>query len=153
MDLKLLFRARPELINIILTALPPKPSFNGHFAPRLTLPEPGAVCSQQIIDLADQIHRHQFPILGTIVNAGQDIHWRRDYSRGIETGLVYFRRIPYLNTPRAGDHKLIWELNRHQHLIVLAQAYLLTGDARNLEEICAQLEDWIAANPFHRGTN
>lgn len=138
---------------MILTALPPKPSFNGHFAPRLPLPEPDTVCSQQIIDLADQIHRHQFPILGTIVDAGRDIRWRRDYSRGIETGPVYFRRIPYLNTPRAGDHKLIWELNRHQHLIVLAQAYLLTGDARHRDEIQAQLESWIAANPFHRGTN
>ena len=111
------------------------------------------MCSQQIIDLADQIHRHQFPILGTIVDAGRDIRWRRDYLRGIETGLVYFRRIPYLDTPRAGDHKVIWELNRHQHLIVLAQAYLLTGDARHLDEIQAQLESWIAANPFHRGTN
>src|SRR5580698_8308381 len=153
MDLKLLFRARQELINLILIALPPKPSFNGRFAPRLPLPEPAAGCAQQIIDLADQIHRHQFPILGAIVNAGQDIRWRRDYSRGIETGPVYFRRIPYLNTPRAGDHKLIWELNRHQHLIVLAQAYLLTGDARHRDEIQAQLESWIAANPFHRGTN
>jgi hypothetical protein len=153
MDLKLLSRARQELINIILTALPPKPSFKGHFAPRLPLPEPGAGSAQQIIDLADQIHRHQFPILGTIVDTGGDIRWRRDYSRGIETGPVYFRRIPYLNTPRAGDHKLIWELNRHQHLIVLAQAYLLTGDARHRDEIQAQLESWIAANPFHRGTN
>ena len=48
---------------------------------------------------------------------------------------------------------MIWELNRHQHLIVLAQAYLLTGDTRNLDEIRAQLESWIAGNPFHRGTN
>jgi len=137
----------------MLTALPPKPSFNGQFAPRLPLPEPGAGSSQQIIDLADQFHRHQFPILGTIVDAGQDIRWRRDYSRDIETGAVYFRRIPYLDTPRAGDHKLIWELNRHQHLIVLAQAFLLTGDARHRDETQAQLESWIAANPFHRGTN
>jgi hypothetical protein len=48
---------------------------------------------------------------------------------------------------------MIWELNRHQHLIVLAQAYLLTGRSRYLDEIRAQLESWIAGNPFHRGTN
>ena len=110
-------------------------------------------CGQQIIDLAGQIQRHQFKFLGVTIDAGSEIKWRRDYVRGIETGLPYFRRIPYLETPRAGDHKLIWELNRHQHLIVLAQAYRLTGDKRHLDEIRAQLESWIAANPFHRGTN
>ena len=82
------------------------------------------------------------------IDAGPEIRWRRDYLRGIETGLPYFRRIPYLDTPRAGDHKVIWELNRHQHLIVLAQAYRLTGDTRNLDEIRAQLESWIAGQSF-----
>jgi hypothetical protein len=40
---------------------------------------------------------------------------------GCETAPNYFRRIPFLDTSRAGDHKIIWELNRHQHLVVLAQ--------------------------------
>jgi hypothetical protein len=142
-------------VNIILTALPPRSAFDAHFDPRLPLPDgvTASECAQQVIDLAEQIQRHQFPVLGTIVDAGPDIRWRRDYPRGIETGLKYFRRIPYLDTPRAGDHKAIWELNRHQHLVVLAQAYLLTGDTRHLDEIHAQLESWIAGNPFHRGTN
>jgi hypothetical protein len=159
--LKLLFRARQELVNVVLTALPPAPIFDANFVPRLPLPDAADVArslaasefAQQIIDLADQIQHHQFPILGGTIDAGPDIRWRRDYLRGIETGLVYFRRIRFLDTPRAGDHKMIWELNRHQHLVVLAQAYLLTGDIRNLEEIRAQLESWIAGNPFHRGTN
>jgi hypothetical protein len=152
--LKVLSRARQELINVILTALPPAPAFDCDAAPRLPLPDLADVQSvQQIVDLAEQIQRHQFPVFATVVDAGPDIRWRRDYLRGIETGLAYFRRIPYLDTPRAGDHKAIWELNRHQHLIVLAQAYLLTGDIRNLNEIEAQIESWIAGNPFHRGTN
>jgi hypothetical protein len=136
----------------MLTALPPTPAFDADLLPCLPLPD-AAECPKQIVDLADQILRHQFPVLATVIDAGPDIRWRRDYLRGIETGLPYFRRIPYLDTPRAGDHKAIWELNRHQHLIVLAQAYLLTDDHRYLDEICAQLESWIAENPFHRGTN
>jgi hypothetical protein len=150
-----LSRARQELVNVILTALPPAPAFDSNFTPCLPLPDcvTGNECAQQIIDLADQIQRHRFPIFATTIDTGPDIRWRRDYLRGIETGLSYFRLIPYLDTPRAGDHKTIWELNRHQHLIVLAQAYLLTGDSRNLDEIRAQLESWIAGNPFHRGTN
>jgi hypothetical protein len=151
--LKLLFRARQELVNVILTALPPAPAFAANFAPCLPWPDAGADSAQQIIDLADQIQRHKFPIFGRTIDAGPEIRWRRDYLRDIETGLPYFRRIPYLDTPRAGDHKVIWELNRHQYLIVLAQAYRVTGDPRSLDEIRAQLESWIAANPFHRGTN
>ena len=139
---------------MILTALPPAPVFDATAGPRLALPDvQPAAGIQQIVDLADQIQRHQFPILGATIEAGPHIRWRRDYSRGIETGLAYFRLIPYLDTDRAGDHKLIWELNRHQHLIVLAQAYRLTGDRRRLQELQAQLESWMADNPFHRGTN
>jgi hypothetical protein len=155
MGVKLLFRARQELINIVLTALPPAPGFDPHFDSRMAWPDgvAGSECAQQTIDLADQIQRHQFPLLGVTIDTGPDIRWRRDYLRGIETGLTYFRRIPYLDTPRAGDHKIVWELNRHQHLIVLARAYLLTAERRNLDEIQAQIESWIAQNPFHRGTN
>ena len=52
-----------------------------------------------------------------------------------------------------GDHKFIWELNRHQHLVLLAYAYWFTGDATNLTEIQAQLETWFAQNPYGRGIN
>ncbi len=139
---------------MVLTALPPAPAFDAGFAPSSFAANPTPPeCAKQIIDLADQIKRHQFPLLATTIDAGPDIRWRRDYPRGIETGLAYFRRIPYLDRSRAGDHKMIWELNRHQHLIVLAQAFLLTGDAWYLAEICAQLESWIAQNPFHHGIN
>ncbi len=142
-------------MNVILTVLPPDVGWDARFQPHLPMPEgaAGSESAQQLIDLADQIQRHTFPVLGTIVHAGPEIRWRRDYSRGIETSLTYFRRIAYLDTPRSGDHKTIWELNRHQHLIVLARAYRLTGQTRHLDEIRLQLESWIAQNPFQRGTN
>lgn len=103
--------------------------------------------------LAGQIRAHRFPILGGVIDTGREIHWRRDYRSGIETGLAYFRRIPFLDARRAGDHKIVWELNRHQHLLVLAQDYRASGDRRNLDEIRVQLESWMDANPFHRGVN
>jgi hypothetical protein len=131
------------------------------FAPRLPLPDAGecaralrgSAWAQEVKRLAEGIRAHRFAIFGHCIETGPEIHWRRDYLGGIETGLPYFRHVPFTDTARAGDHKIVWELNRHQHLVVLAQAYLLTGDRGNLEEIWAQLESWIAANPFHRGTN
>jgi hypothetical protein len=152
--LKLLSRARQELVNLFLTAFPPSPDFGPEFDPRLTLIDsPGAAIEPDAIDAAEQIHRHRFPILATTISTGTGIRWRRDYLRGIETGLSYFRFIPYLDTARAGDHKTIWELNRHQHLITLAQAFHVSGERHHLAEIEAQIESWIAQNPFHRGTN
>ena len=113
----------------------------------------GSDFAREVIDVAGDIRRHRFPLLGVTIDTGPEIRWRRDYLRGIETGLDYFRRIPYLDAARAGDHKLIWELNRHQHLVTLAQAYLFTGDGANLEEIRAQLESWFEQNPLARGIN
>ena len=148
-------RAWQELINLILTALPPDPAFDAGFGPRL--PFPAGIApdeeAQQTIDLANQIQRHQFPIFAMTIDIGPDIRWRRDYLRGIETGLSYFRRIPYLDSARSGDHKVIWELNRHQHLLVLARAYRLTGDARTWMKFARNWKAGSPDNPFHRGTN
>jgi hypothetical protein len=151
------FRIRQELVNLWLTALPPAPHIGGDFIPGLRLPVLGEF-TPEVAGLAEEIRKHRFPVFGSTIDTGPEIHWRRDYTRGIETDLAYFRRIPFLNTARAGDHKIVWELNRHQHLVVLAQAYLSTGESEvrshgNLDEICAQLESWIAGNPFQRGIN
>jgi len=54
-----------------------------------------------------------------------------------------------LNVEEAGDHKIIWELNRHQHLVVLAQA----GDEASRQALFSELESWIIQNPFQCGIN
>ena len=65
----------------------------------------------------------------------------------------YFRFLPYLDFDRVGDHKVIWELNRHQHMVVLAQAWRLTNDTRYKNELFALLESWWLDNPVQRGIN
>lgn len=125
------------------------------------LPDPAAVAARlnagsfagECIRIADEILAHRFPILGFTLETGRKIQWRRDYASGVETGAVYFRRIPYLDIARAGDHKTIWELNRHQHLALLAQAWLFSGRKEYLAEIVSQLESWLEQNPFSRGMN
>jgi len=125
------------------------------------LPKPRAVASAfrdsrfaaTLPATAQQILEHRFPLLGITLDTGPDIRWRRDYLSGLETGNDYFRLVPYLDAARAGDHKVIWELNRHQHLVLLAQAWLLTGSSDYLAEIETQLRSWFEANPFHRGIN
>ncbi len=84
---------------------------------------------------------------------GPSIAWRRDPQRGIETPQKYFRLIPYLDLAAAGDHKLIWEVNRHQHLVLLAQACVVTGRNEYFDAVVRQLEHWWAENQFQRGIN
>ncbi len=103
--------------------------------------------------LADCVMRGEYALMGFIVNTGQEIVWRRDAVHGRETPAVYFRRVPYLDFSRAGDHKVIWELNRHQHLVLLAQAFRLTGRRKYLDEIARQWESWHPQNPWLRGIN
>ena len=107
----------------------------------------------EIEALAESICRHRFPLLGYVVETGPDIRWRRDYIHQVESRPDFFRRIPYLNAARAGDHKVIWELSRHQHLVLLAQAWQLTGCVEFLDEIPRQLGSWWQQNPFLRGIN
>ena len=155
------FRLRQELRNVALWARPPHlpstlPASEHRWAVdprRIAARLKNTEFAAGVIRLAEQVLEHRFPLLGLTIDTGPEIHWRRDYVSGRETGLDYFRRIPYLDASKAGDHKVIWEMNRHQHLVLLAQAFLFTGDDRFLNELWSQIESWMAANPFHRGIN
>ena len=153
-------RLGQEARNLWLYAAPPSPRI-GPRPPAPALPDPdslrrrhaGTPLAAAISGIAAEVRAHRFPLLGITLATGPRIHWRRDYLTGRETGLAYLRRIPYLDVERAGDHKLIWELNRHQHLVLLAQDALLNGNSESLAECAAQLTSWLDENPFHSGMN
>jgi hypothetical protein len=154
------FRLRQETANFYL--LLAQPGFGGHTQGSLaSLPDPracaaalrGSLFESSALAAARDILGHRFPLLGTSLETGPHIDWRRDYAHRKTSAARYFRLVPYLNFDAVGDHKFIWELNRHQHLVLLAQAYLLTGKQEYLSETFAQLESWLAQNPFQRGIN
>jgi hypothetical protein len=158
------FRLRQELGNLAMFLFPPGGAGARHARPGLQpglLPDASRVAAAlretpyaaEVERVASQILRHRFPIFGIMVETGGAIDWRRDYLHGVSTGTPYFRRSPYLDFSRAGDHKAIWELNRHQQLPLLAQAFLLSGRREYLDEAFRQVESWLDANPFLRGIN
>jgi hypothetical protein len=67
--------------------------------------------------------------------------------------LIHWSRVPYLDAAQVGDHKVIWELNRHQYFVVLGQAYWLSGDEQHARTFVAHLTDWMDANPPSIGIN
>ncbi len=153
------FRARQETVNLFLLAS--QPTFTGEMPLELGLPDGHAVAealrgsdyAATVEGTARELLAHRFPLFGLTIETGPEIRWRRDYVHGMESGTGYFRRIPYLDFAAVGDHKIIWELNRHQHLVLLAQAFLLTGRKEFTQEIFAQLNSWWEQNPFQRSIN
>ncbi|HYI91947.1 MAG TPA: alginate lyase family protein [Bryobacteraceae bacterium] len=154
------FRLRQETANLWLYAFPPRLNIDAP-APIAKLPDPdgvfaalaGSPLARQIETLAEGFLAHRFPVLGINIETGPEIDWSRDYVHGISNEVPYFRRVKYLDFAAVGDHKIIWELNRHQHLVILAQAWLLTRRDDFLKEIVRQLEHWLAVNPFQCGIN
>lgn len=96
----------------------------------------------------------RFDLLGhRELSFGDPIDWQLDPLSGRRAPLVHWSRIPYLEYAVVGDHKVVWELNRHQHFVTLAQAYALTGDESFPRALLGQLSAWIDANPPKRGMN
>jgi hypothetical protein len=78
--------------------------------------------------------------------------WQFDPVHGRRPPQLFWSTVPYL-AAESGDHKIIWELNRHQSWLVLGRAFWLTGEARYRDRFIAELESWIAANPPLTGVN
>lgn len=107
-----------------------------------------------IIREADEICRHRFRLLGyTDLDYGSEIDWHLDAVHGKRAPLEPWFKIQFLNFAEVGDHKVIWELNRHQHLVTLAKAWRLTGETRYVDELLAQWCSWQRANPYPLGVN
>jgi Heparinase II/III N-terminus/Heparinase II/III-like protein len=103
---------------------------------------------------ADEICRHRFRLLGYIdLDYGAEIDWHLDAVHGKRSPLKPWHKINFFDFEQIGDHKVTWELNRHQHLVILAKAWLLTHDARYSSELISQWYAWQRANPYPIGIN
>jgi hypothetical protein len=130
---------------------PPKaPAVNNRYSWSVTREE-----QDPIIETASNWLKHQasfFSLQNTPL--GNLIQWHRDYLSGVVgpknryTALINHRDVTLV-----GDVKYVWELNRLQHLVPLALAWLWTGKADYKDEIVKQTFSWIAENPFMMGLN
>ena len=79
--------------------------------------------------------------------------WNHDPKTGTAAPLTFGKSLDYRDARRVGDIKYLWELNRHLHLVTLAQGYALSGDKRYAAAIRRHLESWLAACPYGMGPN
>lgn len=105
---------------------------------------------------ADRVAVGRFDLLGyegldfSARQAGIDWHYDPVHRR--RAPRTWWSRVRYLD-PALGDHKIIWELNRHQHFLALGRAFWLTGRPGYRAAFVRQLEGWLRDNPPLVGVN
>lgn len=103
---------------------------------------------------ANDVQHGRFDLLGyRSLSFGSPIDWHLDPISGLRAPLVHWSRVPYLDASVVGDHKVVWELNRHQHFITLGRAYWASGDEAFALTIAQHIASWMDQNPPKVGIN
>jgi uncharacterized heparinase superfamily protein len=103
---------------------------------------------------ADELLKLHFDLLAyRTLWFGDPIDWHLDPLRSRRAPLVAWSLIDVHDTATLGDNRLIWELNRHQWLVSLAQAWTLTGNDEYATACVRRIDAWLDANPPGMGIN
>lgn len=110
--------------------------------------------SERLLNAAGRFARdHRWPLLGFGEHEfGESINWNRDPLSGRLWPLDYHATISLWHND-GSDIRVLWELNRLAHLIMLGRAYALTKDEEFAEKSFRQVESWREQNPLGRGAN
>jgi hypothetical protein len=130
--------------------------FEGPFDPRLSaeLAIAAPHHCEDVFAIAEEIRRGRFNLLGyRDLDLGMDPDWHLEPISKRRAPSVHWSRIDPLDRSIVGDSKIIWELNRHQWLVQLAQSYRLSGDERDAETVVRHLQSWVRNNPHGIGIN
>ena len=107
-----------------------------------------------VLEEAARLVDGRFDLLGYVdLEFGSPLDWQFDPVADRHAPAVHWSRLDPLDANVVGDSKVIWELNRHQWLVTLAQAYHLTGNEAFAEAALDHVDHWIAENPYGVGIN
>jgi hypothetical protein len=103
---------------------------------------------------ADRSLGRSFDLLGhRDLSFGNPVDWWLEPVAGVRSPDRHWSGIDVLDPRQVGDHKVVWELSRHNALVTLAQAHWCTGDPRYAEHCLDLLVSWLDANPPKRGVH
>ncbi len=105
------------------------------------------------LDEADRICNGKLTLLGCETRLAENKGWHQDPLEGCEWPRVFYKDVTKSKPSPTVDIKYVWEMNRHQYLIVLGKAYWFTGDEKYAEKAFSIITSWIEDNPYHSGVN
>jgi hypothetical protein len=118
------------------------------------LPPFVSLSPEVLIAAADRVLAGRYSFFDLVdCRLGDPPQWNRDPLTQRVAATRRASAIDYRDERVVGNIKYLWEANRHLHLVTLAQAHALTGDARYSLCIRAQIESWLDQCPVGRGPN
>jgi hypothetical protein len=107
-----------------------------------------------IIADADRLVKGEWEMLGVVRTDMERPDWFRDPVTGRRSAPdAYAFSLNPRNESAVGNIKQVWEVNRLQHLTLLAIAWYLTGEETYATRAAEQLNSWWRENPFLSGIN
>jgi uncharacterized heparinase superfamily protein len=109
----------------------------------------------EVVARADRALAGRFDLLGYLdLSYGEPIDWHLDPVAGKRVAPDrHWSRVSYLDYDAVGDHKVVWEVNRHQYFVALGQAYWYSADERYADAFVRHVSSWMDANPPKLGIN
>ena len=111
------------------------------------------LCHHELISEADHILHGDLQLLGRNIKLNKNVDWHADPTNRFTWPKVFYAFVKKDSTTKQQDIKYVWEINRHQYLIVLAKAYWITSDEKYSEKVISIIQDWILKNPYNSGVN
>ena len=102
---------------------------------------------------SQQALRGRVTLFACDYDLGSPIDWHRDPGSGIRAPQKSASALDYRDREQVGSARRIWELNRHHHLVELAQWAWLNHDRPAGAHVVSQLVDWCRENPPLIGIN
>ncbi len=106
-----------------------------------------------LLRTADAVAVRRFRIFEQTLDFPGKVDWHFDPLAQRTMPVSHWTAIAYWRPGVCPGVKHIWELNRHQHFVTLAQAFLLSGESRYARALLEQWQNWLDENPPHLGIN
>ncbi|MFY9672057.1 MAG: alginate lyase family protein [Trebonia sp.] len=107
-----------------------------------------------IVAAADRLLKGEWEMLGAVRTDMVQPDWFWDPVTGRRSSPdAYAFSVNQRDEAAVGNIKQVWEVNRLQHLTLLATAWFLTAEEAYAQRVADQLRSWLRENPFLSGVN
>lgn len=115
-------------------------------------PRPSGIPSDEYVAQGRLAVAGGIPVFGSVARMNvPGAVWSWDPDSGMVSPARPGPFIDYRDSAIVGNARNVWELNRHFHVVTLAQAWSLTGDERYRTAAAASIRSWLQELPLsHR---